>query len=138
LIELYSLYTGRNNGELFLSVRDAAKRGGMGKNAAQAALADLIDKGFVRPRQKGGFDYKARHATQWVLTEFEYAGALPTKDFMRWQPGKNLFAGPAARTDCPITETDDSEKVIFLPKLSSPQDRFDQNGPKSVPVIGHR
>lgn len=84
LVELYTLYTGTNNGELFLSVREAAKRVCVGKTAAAASLRELVSKGFIRPRQQGAFSWKAGIATSWVLTEFEFAGQLPTKDFMRW------------------------------------------------------
>jgi DNA-binding transcriptional MocR family regulator len=86
LVELYALYDASNNGRLFLSVREAASRVGVGKSTAASALAQLIDRGFIRPNVKGAFTLKQRHATSWVLTEFEHAGQLATKDFMRWQP----------------------------------------------------
>jgi len=87
LVELYDLYNGQNNGEVFLSHRDAAKRLGVGKNLAGKALRELKDRGFIRVQQLGSFHQKVRHATEWVLTEFPHAGNLPTKDFMRWGPG---------------------------------------------------
>jgi hypothetical protein len=86
LVELYALYDGSNNGRLFLSILEAASRVGVGKSTAAIALAQLMDRGFIRPNVKGAFTLKQRHATSWVLTEFEHAGQLATKDFMRWQP----------------------------------------------------
>lgn len=86
LVEFYSLYNGMNNGALFLSVREAARRLGVAPNTAQKAIRQLEDKGFIRSKLKGSFDWKGGHATSWILTEFEYAGQLATKDFMRWQP----------------------------------------------------
>jgi len=85
LVEFYSLYNGMNNGELFLSVREAARRLGVAPNTAQKAIRQLEHKGFIRPNQRGSFHWKAGHATSWILTEYEYAGKLATKDFMRWQ-----------------------------------------------------
>src|SRR5262245_36179365 len=70
LVELYDLYNGENNGYLFLSVRDAARRLGVGKNTANQGLARLQIKGFIRARQRGDFHWKLRQATSWVLTEF--------------------------------------------------------------------
>ena len=86
LVELYDLYNGDNNGRLFLSVRDAARRLKIGKNTAQRGLIGLQAKGFIRPRQRGSFDWKSRQATSWILTEFPCDGQPPTKDFMRWSP----------------------------------------------------
>lgn len=85
LIELYDLYNGANNGELFMSVRDAARRLAVSKNTAVRLFHELGDKGFIRARQRGSFAWKARHATSWILTEFGYAGQTPTKEFMRWR-----------------------------------------------------
>ncbi len=86
LIEIYDLHNGMNNGELFLSVREAARRLGVWPNTALKAIHELEDKGFIRPKQRGSFDWKDGKATSWILTEFAHAGQLPTKDFMGWQP----------------------------------------------------
>ncbi len=85
LVELYALYNGSNNGGLFLSVREAAKRVGIGKTTAARALDQLADRGFIRRHVQGGFSHKIRHATQWVLTEFPHGCQLPTKDFAHWK-----------------------------------------------------
>jgi len=85
-MELKALYNGANNGDLFLSVREAADRLGIADNTASKAFRELEAKGFITPKQKGSFSWKKRHATLWILTEFECNGKLATKDFMRWQP----------------------------------------------------
>jgi hypothetical protein len=89
LVELKSLYNGNNNGALFLSVREAAKRLNSSKTFAADRLQELHDKGFIRPKQNGAFSVKCLvgegRATSWILTEYPFANALPTKDFMRWQ-----------------------------------------------------
>jgi DNA-binding transcriptional regulator YhcF (GntR family) len=81
---LYDLYNGSNNGELFLSIRDAGKRLGVGKNTAHNAFRALESRGFIRARERGLFT--TRRATTWILTEFSFGTKTPTKDFMRWRP----------------------------------------------------
>ena len=86
LVEFYALCNGRNNGEIFLSVREAARRLGVAPNTAVKAIRELEAKGFIRPKQRGSFNWKGGKATIWILTEYGHAGELPTKDFMRWRP----------------------------------------------------
>jgi hypothetical protein len=90
LIELYRLYRPNRNGELDMSVRRAAKMVNCSIGKASGALHDLYDRGFIRPRQSGSFDWKERHATSWVLAEFPFAGQLATKDFMRWRAPESV------------------------------------------------
>lgn len=89
LVELYGLYNGRNNGDLFLSVRELAARLRCGKATASKAFRALEERGFIRAKERGAFNVKHRHATTWILTEFEYAGKIPSKEFMRWRPTEN-------------------------------------------------
>ena len=84
LVELHSLSNGTNNGQMFLSVREAAKHLNVVLNTAVKAFAELVDLCFIRATQKGSYTLKQRHSTPWVLTEYEYAGQLPSKDFARW------------------------------------------------------
>ena len=84
------LHNGHNNGVLFLSVREAARRIHIGKNQAQRSFAELRDRGFIRPAVVGAFNLKcgARRgmATSWILTEFPIADeqGAGSRDFMRW------------------------------------------------------
>lgn len=89
-MELKALYNGMNNGQLFMSVREAANRLGVATNTASKAIEELQEKGFIRPNQKGHFDWKKCPATSWILTEFAFNGALATKDFMRWKEKKSV------------------------------------------------
>lgn len=90
LVELKALYTGMNNGQLFLSVREAARRLGVGKDAAADYFSILKDRGFIRPDAESAFNMKERAkrrlAVSWVLTEYPYLDELPTRDFARWVP----------------------------------------------------
>jgi hypothetical protein len=91
LLELKALYNGRNNGELFLSVREAARRLGIGKSLAAKCFRELCDRGFIKIAKQGAFNVKAASwrgdATAWLLTEHppgDAAGA-GSRDFMRWR-----------------------------------------------------
>lgn len=104
LVELYRLYNSSNNGQLFLSAREAAKRLAVSKNFAHRALRELQHLGFIALARPGSFDSKGGHAAKWRLTEFGCAGDLPTKDFMRWRPTtENQKPGPRRGTGCPAT-----------------------------------
>lgn len=86
LLELYGLYNGRNNGYLFLSCREAARRCNMGKNTASRAFHRLIELGFIRRRADEPENYNLREATYWILTEYDFGRRGATKEFMSWRP----------------------------------------------------
>ncbi|MGQ3300182.1 hypothetical protein [Reyranella sp.] len=103
LLELKGLYTGNNNGTLFLSVREGARRLGIGKNQAAAAFAELQERGFIRPNIVGAFNLKAEarrgNATSWILTEFPIGEAkgAGSREFMRWQPSPEQESARAVK-----------------------------------------
>lgn len=90
LVEVRALCNGNNNGDLYLSVREAGMRLGVSKDTAGRYFAELLDRGFIREGKKGFFSMKSAsrrgQATSWVLTDQPHGTALPTKDFMHWQP----------------------------------------------------
>ena len=86
LIELGRRHSGDNNGDIPMSVREAADLLGAAINTARGAFSQLEDKGFIRLSAKGTFRLKSRHSTTWELTEWPRDGKLATKDFMRWEP----------------------------------------------------
>ena len=139
LVALYEIYNGSNNGALFLSVREAARRINTSKSTAAGAFQALTDRGFIRPNVRGAFTLKQRHATSWVLTEFEHAGQLATKDFMRWKPEvKNHNAvrprGQMVRPEGPRGDSEQEDCSIC------PSSRTDNPGFNvfTVPPEGHR
>lgn len=85
LTQILFKYTGNNNGEIFISIRMAAELLACSPNTASKALHDLIDKGFIKPKTKGAFTYKQRHATEWIINMYEYNGKPATKEFMSYQ-----------------------------------------------------
>jgi hypothetical protein len=102
LIEVRALFNGSNNGELFLSVREAARRLDCDKDYAAKLFAELRDRGFIRPSVLGAFNVKATsgkgRATCWILTDQPVGTATTgTKDYMHWQrpaDGKNKSRSP--------------------------------------------
>lgn len=80
-------YSGRNNGRIGFSVREAAKEIGCALNTAHEAQKDAIKAGFAVAETQGGFSLKNRHSTEWRLTFLPtYDGDRlvdPTNDFMR-------------------------------------------------------
>ena len=105
-IEMATRYNGSNSGQIPFSVRDAANRAHIGKNAADAALTLLQARGFIVATRRGGFNVKTKIATEWRLTEFscDVDHSFATKDFMRWYPWRdrgrprNASHGPATGT----------------------------------------
>jgi hypothetical protein len=82
-------YNGYNNGRVGLS-RDAAMAAlNVGSpHTVAKAMAELVERGFVRVTTPGGFQFKAGaregRATEYELTEHAVDGREPGKDFMRW------------------------------------------------------
>lgn len=82
-IELAYRFNGSNNGYVYLSCREAAERLNCGKDTAARWYRELESAGLIKSREKGSFGWKSHTATQWILTEHEYAGQPATKDFMQ-------------------------------------------------------
>ncbi len=103
-IELAMRFNGSNNGDIALSVRDGARLIRAGKDTVSRAFVELEQKGFVKRNRCGSFDWKIRHATTWILTEYALGETLATKDFMRWRP-EDLEPGPQPRPKRPGLRT---------------------------------
>ncbi|MEE4208564.1 MAG: helix-turn-helix domain-containing protein [Parvularcula sp.] len=86
LTELYDLHDGQNNGELFLSVRQAAERCNINKDTASKMFSILRERGFIRLRCEWYAEADFRYARCWVLTEWPFNGHAPTRDFANWSP----------------------------------------------------
>jgi hypothetical protein len=98
---------GSNNGRIGYSIRCAAKELGIGTSTAKRKLDVLVDRGFIVAMTKGAFSLKARHATEWRLTEFpcDVTGELATKEFMRWTPDKNRSRYPQRQQSVSVAAT---------------------------------
>ena len=87
LFELRSRYIVRgdgsnNNGEITLSLDEAAKLLGLGKATVQRALNELIETGFVKLTKRG--QWYGRRASEYAVTDCPLDGKPPTRD---WQSG---------------------------------------------------
>jgi DNA-binding transcriptional MocR family regulator len=83
-IEVRTRFHGGNNGDLSLSMDEAAQLLGIGKATAQRAFAELEAKGFLKMTRKG--QWIGRLATIWRTTDKGCKGELPTNDWKAWQP----------------------------------------------------
>ncbi len=99
-IEIAQRFNGSNNGEISLSVREAARLVNIAKDTATKAFHELEAKGFIRRNVCGSFNWKLKHATTWILTEHPFGDQLATKEFTRWVPQKEIL-GPKPGTRCP-------------------------------------
>lgn len=112
LLEVMRLYNGANNGRLGLSNRVAAERIGCSKDTAGRALRTLVERGFIEVAERGRFDRKSPHATEFRLTLYgcDRTGQLASKAFARWVPGEppKSVAGPTGGTAGP-THRDSAE-----------------------------
>ncbi len=86
LIELYSRFNGKNNGNLCLSYADAAKKLGIGHATIKRAFVELQEKGFIR-LIKQGFWY-GRKAAEWEITNKGLNGNPSTNEWLRWRSTK--------------------------------------------------
>jgi hypothetical protein len=87
----------RNNGRIFLSVRESAEETGLNKDTIARAFRELTHYGFIVQTKGGclGVDGKGK-APHWRLTELGYMTDPPTKDFLRWNGTK--FRKPKNKT----------------------------------------
>ena len=86
-IELKRRYNGGNNGEFFLSYRDAAKAMNVHRNTVGTWFVELQERGFVRlttPPYLGPSGIG--QASKWALEEVPTPDGKPAgKAFMRWR-----------------------------------------------------
>ena len=113
LIEFRALYDGRRN-RIHMSIREAMRRLDVGQRRAQRAIWELVERGFIRVVEPGGFQRKVRHATVYALTSEpleDRDGAVAPKDYMKWHQ-KSTVANSA--TDG--SHFDDREGSSAAPK----------------------
>jgi hypothetical protein len=107
-VEISSRYggAGSNNGRIPYSVREAAASLRISKATASRALIELQEHGFIALMTKGAFSLKARHATEWRLTErdSDVDQTPPTKEFMRWSPTEVQNTVPLAKLSVPLVK----------------------------------
>ena len=83
LIMVRKRFNGINNGEISFSIREGRDLLGYSMNTVARYFDELVDKGFLRIKEKGSFTYKKRHATTWIITCEEYNNQK-SRDFKHW------------------------------------------------------
>jgi hypothetical protein len=78
----------KNNGRLYLSVREASKEVGINKDTASRSFREIQHYGFgvITSGACLGVDGRGK-APHWRLTELGCKGDPPTRDFLRWDGG---------------------------------------------------
>lgn len=86
-VELRSRFNGGNNGDLSLSLDEAARLLNVGKATAKRAFDELEAKGFVVMTKRG--HWYGRMATTWAATDRSLNGAIPTNAWRQWSPSQS-------------------------------------------------
>ena len=106
LLEMRRLYNGSNNAKIGMSVRQAGELLGCTKDTAAKALKELEAKGWMRPVTRGDFNWKARKATTWRLTNQPVGLGIDTpatKEYTRWRPDEKQNTVLPRRTNGPTS-----------------------------------
>lgn len=130
-LELRTRFHGNNNGQMALSLEQAATLLGMGKATVGRALAELQEKGFVVCTKRG--HWYGRQASTWAVTLESIGGAVPTHDWKRWQPPK---AQPAKRSRKSAKTENGSNTDPSRAMTGSEMDRSPTLGSAVAPVAG--
>lgn len=101
--ELHTRYNGSNNGNVRLSMNEAAQALGMSKGTAQRAFVDLQDKGFIVLQNQGSWYHRQAH--EWRLTTKPMQTAKgkqsATNDWKHWREktkgGPPQYPSPCAK-----------------------------------------
>jgi len=91
-IELRCTYDGSNNGKLFISYQDAAKKLHLSKSTVHRAFEELAEKGFIRKRRDGL--WLSGMAAEWFVTDVPAReGQEATRDWRHWHPTQKQKMG---------------------------------------------
>lgn len=99
-IEIKRRYNGKNNGQIWLSHRDAAKALSISKNTVGGYFDTLQERGFIH-QTRGGYlgPDGCGMAALWALDEERTHDGQPAKKrFLRWQKQKPV---PIVGIKCP-------------------------------------
>ena len=90
LIGIWDQYNGHNNGEIVMSVRQAAKLINCNKNTAAKTIKELEGKGWIRQSTQGSFSQKTnKTASTWRITNQPIGMGVDTpesKEYASWTP----------------------------------------------------
>lgn len=134
LIEFRALFSGGEN-RIFLSLRQMMVRLGIGQRRAEHARDALLERGWIRVIELGGFSRKTKIATVYALMNEPLEnrdGTTAPKDYMRWQPS-GKFTVAAMNTDGSChSYSEGSEDTQNAPNGSCHSYRKPKNGRSTV------
>lgn len=111
--ELKKRFKGGNNGEIFLSHRDAANALGVGRDTVGAYYKKLLEHGFIiETRGHCLGPAGIGQSSSYALTELPLGERPATKEFMRWKkqnPRKKTRHSLAGKSGHPCRETQHSQ-----------------------------
>ena len=85
-VELKRRFKGNNNGEIYLSHRDAAQLLNMHRNSIGRYFDILIEHGFLKQTSRPHLGPSGvGQSSKWALTELPVNKRPATKEFMRWR-----------------------------------------------------
>lgn len=90
-VELKRRFNGANNGDIFLSHRDAALALNMNRNTATEYFRELAERGFIAMTEAPQLGVAGiGKASKWALQEEPTSDGKPAlKGFVRWKPKQN-------------------------------------------------
>ena len=83
--QLMERHNGQNNGEISLSVREAAKYVNCSPNSAGKHIDQLIAVGLIRRTMKTGFTMGKRLASTYALTHLPQGSKVATNDWKHYK-----------------------------------------------------
>jgi hypothetical protein len=132
-IELRRRYNGANNGEIYLSHRDAAAALNVNRNTATEYFADLVERGFIRMTVGPHLGPSGiGQASKWALEDEPTMDGKPAgKTFMRWRATEN----PRQKNRTPRPEKQDAlpDHGLEPPKASRKTGRQSARSAKPRP-----
>lgn len=126
-VELRRRYNGANNGDIFLSHRDAALALNVHRNTATEYFADLVERGFIRMTVGPHLGPSGiGQASKWALEdEATMDGKAALKTFQSWKPVEE--PRPKNRTGRP-------KKQDAPPDIAGNQAQLSQKTGRKAPI----
>lgn len=83
-LAVWRRFTGRNNGNVPFSVREAQALLGCGKTRAVGCFRELTERGFLAIARRP--NASAHVAREWKITAATQGGCPASKDYLKWAP----------------------------------------------------
>lgn len=118
LLDVWQRHNGVNNGTISYSAREG-KAVGFEKSATAAALAENVERGFLKVRRDSCFDLKTKEARLWEITAEPVGDRPASKDFMRWMPAADGVQisetrSTLADTQSAVADRDAADETMLL------------------------